>query len=80
MRERFWHLPVKIALPVLMGQFLSDWLWNKNLAEALHRFPIVQPRCLLSSRSGRRSGVGVSIKRTLSANHPNPVIRHGHGK
>jgi len=40
MRERFWHLPVKIALPVLMGQFLSDWLWNKNLAEALHRFPM----------------------------------------
>ena len=40
MRERFWHLPVKLVLPVLAGQFVADWLWSKNLMEAVHRFPM----------------------------------------
>ena len=40
MRERFWYLPVKIALPVLAGGFLADWRWSKSLTEAAHRFPM----------------------------------------
>jgi hypothetical protein len=40
MRVRFWHLPMKAMLPVLAGQFLSDWLWNKSLTEAVHHFPM----------------------------------------
>ncbi|MBB3377099.1 hypothetical protein FHT46_000120 [Novosphingobium sp. BK258] len=40
MRERSWHLPVKIALPVLAGGFLADWFWAKDLKEAANHFPM----------------------------------------
>jgi len=39
MQQPAWHQPIKIAIPVLFGVFLSDW-HNDSFASAMHSLPI----------------------------------------